>query len=553
MKRKIYFNMMLVSLIGILLVSALMTGLLINDIRGQKQSELSTRCALLQKAIENSNDKLESIEALEVSPKLFRISVVSELGEVLYDNAADAAALENHLNRKEVAEAMEFGVGTSERFSETLGEKMYYYSVRLSDDTVLRVSESENLIPIFLKVLTPALLIILLALVINIFISASLTRRILKPLSEECLINGTVPYDELAPFMGMITRQKKQISEQVTEINRSAATFNSVTENMTEGLILLDPADTVLSANKSALAPFGAEAAEGRNILEITRNVEIMEHITLAKESRNSDIAIALDGKIYNVFFSGVNGGVMLLILDITEKAKAEQRRREFSANVSHELKTPLTSISGYAELLENGMVKPEDTESFAGRIKSEAQRLITLIDDIIKLSELDESSDADFGKLDIAALANEVAASLFDKAAERSITVTVDSDNAPKIICGNRKMLFEMLYNLTENAIKYNEDGGRVDISLAGRGDESEISVSDTGIGIDKKYHDRIFERFYRVDKSHSKKIDGTGLGLSIVKHVVNYHMGTLSVESAAGKGTKISIVLPKKNDTDN
>lgn len=346
-------------------------------------------------------------------------------------------------------------------------------------------------------------------------------------------------------FIRQIAEQNKELQRRISEITREQALIDAITGSMNEGLLLLGKEGQVLSANQSARTLLGIEDdPRGKNILEILRHVEIIRHIESANSGASSDTTIELADKIYHVIFCPTTDGVLILFLDITEKSKAEKRRREFSANVSHELKTPLTTISGYAEMIETGMVKPEDIPDAAGKIRSEALRLIRLIEDIMRLSELDESdAPAEFSTCDIAEIARDAAEKLLSKADAASVTIIAPEGHLTAT--ANKEMMFELFYNLIDNGVKYNQPGGRVAVDVAGNAGKVTITVVDTGIGIEKKYLDRIFERFYRVDKSRSKATGGTGLGLSIVKHIVACHHGAIQVESQVGVGTTIQIEM--------
>ena len=377
------------------------------------------------------------------------------------------------------------------------------------------------------------------------FFSGWLTKKIIKPLDEFNPEKDYSVYDELTPFFRHIREQRIRLDEQFTEIMRDKALLNALSKSMSEGLIMVDRESRIQSVNQSALVILDIDESEiGKNILEAIRRADILDHLNLALSGQNNELIFEISFKTYQIIFSPVENGALMLLLDITEKAESEKLRREFSANVSHELKTPLTVISGYAELVENGMVKSGDIIGIAAKIKNESSRLLALIEDIIKLSRLDESSSTrDFTEFDLAGIVREVAASLNQRAANAG--VSLDLPGNLMLISANRDMMFEMFYNLLDNGIKYNKPGGKITVLLSRSTDHIQVSVADTGIGIEKKYLSRIFERFYRVDASRSKETGGTGLGLSIVKHIVAFHNGTISVESKPGIGTTIRIVL--------
>jgi len=405
-------------------------------------------------------------------------------------------------------------------------------SVRFSQEQL------NNLLPVYMG-------IVLFIVLSCQWAAGSLTKSIIKPINKVVFDKDSFAFDELSPFIRRIQDQKKQLSGQLDEILKEKTLLDALLKSMNEGLILVDRGGGMLSVNQSAYGILGIdESYIGRNILEAIRNIEIFEHLTLAVSGQNSEFIFDISSRTYQILFSPVDNGALILFLDITEKAKSEKLRREFSANVSHELKTPLTIISGYAELIENGMVKKEDITRMAAKIKKESARLVILIEDIIRLSQLDESDWAkNFTELDLAEVAVEAADSLKQRAADAKVSIELPSCKAT--VEANREMMFEMFYNLIDNGIKYNKPGGKIKISLSQTQGKTNILVSDTGIGIEKKHLDRIFERFYRVDTSRSKKTGGTGLGLSIVKHIAVFHNGVISVESNPGAGTTIRVTI--------
>ena len=377
------------------------------------------------------------------------------------------------------------------------------------------------------------------------FFSGWLTNKIIKPLNEFDPEKDYSAYDELTPFVRHVREQRIRLDEQLTEIVRDKALQNALSKSISEGLIMVDRESRIQSVNQSALAMLDIDESKiGKNILEAIRRADILDHLNLALSGQNNELTFEISSKTYQIIFSPVENGALMLLLDISEKAEAEKLRREFSANVSHELKTPLTVISGYAELVENGMAESGDIIGIASKIKNESSRLLVLIEDIIKLSRLDESnSTKDFTEFDLSAIVREVAANLSRRAGEADVSLNLPDKPMP--ISANHEMIFEMFYNLLDNSIKYNKPGGKITVLLSRSHDHIHISVTDTGIGIEKKHLSRIFERFYRVDASRSKETGGTGLGLSIVKHIVAFHNGTISLESKPGFGTTIHITL--------
>ena len=483
----------------------------------------------------------------------YRLTWVAADGTVLCDTQAAAETMENHAGREEVQEALKTGRGESTRYSKTLTEKTSYYAERLEDGTVLRISVRYATVgAVLLGILQPILLVLLLALVFSAVLAHRLSRRIVEPLNEldleKPLENETYP--ELSPLLNRIEHQHQEIRHQLSKLQQRTDEFMQITANMNEGLVLLDNEETVLSINPAAQQVFGTDAgAVGRDFVSVDRSHDLSMAIRAAYDGGHSEVRAERGGREYQFDISRIDSGgetigAVLLCFDITERETAEQARREFTANVSHELKTPLQGIIGSAELIENGMVKPEDMPRFIGHIRTEAQRLVALIADIIRLSQLDEGVEMPKENVELLSLAGEVAEDLRPAADKRSLTISVDGQTA--VVFGVRRLLYEMLYNLCDNAIKYNRPDGSVRIHVESRAQDVVVSVLDTGIGIAPEHQSRIFERFYRVDKSHSKASGGTGLGLSIVKHAAMYHGGKVELESQVGSGTEIRVTLP-------
>lgn len=475
-----------------------------------------------------------------------RLTWIGADGDVLYDAKADEAVMENHAEREEVREALTSGAGQSVRYSSTLLEKTMYCAKRLPDGTVLRISESRATIAVLiLGMLQPICLVLLAALVAAYFLARRLSEKITQPLNALDLDHPTEnqAYDELAPLLRRISQQRKQINAQLRQLQQRKDEFTQITACMNEGLVLLDTTGTILSINPAAKRFFNAsELAVGQDYLTVERCRELTEGISEAGEKGHSEITLNRDGRVYQLDMSRIQSdgetvGVVLLIFDITDKAESERNRREFTANVSHELKTPLTVILGSSELLQSGMVKSEDAPRFVGHIHDEAARLLALIEDIIRLSQLDEGASTAAETVDVAEVASEVVSLLSAKAEECGVALALNAEEC--CISGERRLVHEIVYNLTENAIKYNVPGGRVTVDVKG----SVLTVADTGIGIPKEDQARVFERFYRVDKSHSKAIGGTGLGLSIVKHAAAYLNAEITLESEEGKGTTVKV----------
>lgn len=550
MTKKIFQSILLVA--GCVLLASLLIimGFLYDYFGGVEENQLRDELSLAAAAVEDGGtDYLSRLTADRC-----RLTWIAADGSVLYDTKTDAESLENHASRAEVSQALATGTGESTRYSSTLMEKTMYYAQLLDDGTVLRISISRATVGmIAVGMIQPLLIVLIVALIFSGLLARRLSRRIVDPLNsldlEHPLDNDA--YEELSPLLKRIHRQHVEIQTQLRELREKTDEFTQITGCMREGLVLLDEHGSILSINAAAQALFGADAqCVGRDFLTIERSHEISAAIQAAVTDGHSEVRAERAGRVYQFDISRITSdgkllGMVILAFDITEQEFAERNRREFTANVSHELKTPLQGIIGSAELIENGMVKPDDLPRFVGHIHAEAARLVTLIDDIIRLSQLDEGAAMPTEPVDLLAVSQEAAETLQDAAAARQVSVSVQGD--PAVIPGVRRLLYEIVYNLCDNAIKYNRDGGRVDVTVAADADGSSITVADTGIGIAPEHQGRVFERFYRVDKSHSKASGGTGLGLSIVKHAVQYHHGRIELESTPGTGTTIRAIFPK------
>lgn len=550
MTKKIFQSILLVA--GCVLLASLLIimGFLYDYFGGVEGNQLRDELSLAAAAVEDGGtDYLSRLTA-----DRYRLTWIAADGSVLYDTRTDAESLENHASRAEVSQALTTGTGESTRYSSTLMEKTMYYAQRLDDGTVLRISISRATVGmIAVGMIQPLLIVLIVALILSGLLARRLSRRIVDPLNsldlEHPLDNDA--YEELSPLLKRIHRQHVEIQTQLRELREKTDEFTQITGSMREGLVLLDEHGSILSINAAAQTLFGADAqCVGRDFLTIERSHEISAAIQAAVTDGHSEVRAERAGRVYQFDISRITSdgkflGTVILAFDITEQEFAERNRREFTANVSHELKTPLQGIIGSAELIENGMVKPDDLPRFVGHIHAEAARLVTLIDDIIRLSQLDEGDAMPTEPVNLLAVSQEAAENLHDAAAARDVTVSVTG--RPVVMPGVRRLIYEIVYNLCDNAIKYNVDGGRVDIAVASGTDGSSITVADTGIGIAPEHQGRVFERFYRVDKSHSKASGGTGLGLSIVKHAVQYHHGRIELESTPGTGTTIRAIFPK------
>ncbi len=486
----------------------------------------------------------------------YRLTLIDTDGRVLYDSRADAATLENHGNRPEVQSAFQSGTGESARFSTALLEQTAYFAERLPDGRVLRISTArDSVLTLVLGFMQPIILTFVLAVILSAVLARRMSRRIVEPLNtlnlDEPLENEA--YDEISPLLLHIEQQNRKINSQIRELQRNQTEFAAVTENMKEGLVLLSRSGTVLSINRAAAALFGVgRDCVGGSFLAVERRPDVDKAIRLAGESGHSELSLERGGRVYQLNISRIGSaehatGTVILAFDITDKIFAERNRREFTANVSHELKTPLQSIMGSAELMESGLVKKEDMPRFTGSIRTEAARLVTLIDDIIRLSQLDEKTDMPFEPVDVYAVAVQVAGELQQAADQRHVTVRVTGSRA--VISGVSRLVHELVFNLCDNAVKYNREGGRVDITVTSAENGVNLVVADTGIGIPPADQSRVFERFYRVDKSHSKETGGTGLGLSIVKHAAEYLGAHITLVSEVGQGTTVTILFSLDN----
>ena len=549
MTKKIFQSILLVA--GCVLLASLLIimGFLYDYFGGVEENQLRDELSLAAAAVEDGGTDYLS----QLTADRCRLTWIAADGSVLYDTRTDAESLENHASRAEVSQALTTGTGESTRYSSTLMEKTMYYAQRLDDGTVLRISISRATVGmIAVGMIQPLLIVLIVALILSGLLARRLSRRIVDPLNsldlEHPLDNDA--YEELSPLLKRIHRQHVEIQTQLRELREKTDEFTQITGSMREGLILLDEHGSILSINAAAQTLFGADAqCVGKDFLTVERSHEISAAIQAAADDGHSEVRAERAGRVYQFDISRITSdgkllGTVILAFDITEQEFAERNRREFTANVSHELKTPLQGIIGSAELIENGMVRPDDLPRFVGHIHAEAARLVTLIDDIIRLSQLDEGDAMPTEPVDLLAVSQEAAENLHDAAAARDVTVSVTGQ--PSVIPGVRRLLYEVVYNLCDNAIKYNRGGGRVDVTVAADAGGSSITVADTGIGIAPEHQSRVFERFYRVDKSHSKASGGTGLGLSIVKHAVQYHHGRIELESTPGTGTTIRVVFP-------
>ena len=551
MSHKIFRSILLVAAAVLLASLLIIMSYLYEYFAGVQERQLGDELSLAAAGVENYGESYLQT----VKPGDYRITWIAADGTVLYDTILPDTPEENHAGREEVKRALETGEGKSTRYSTTLLEKTIYYARRLTDGSVLRMSISGATTGyLALGVVQPALLVFVLALILSSFLARRISNRIVEPLNHLDLdhpLDNTAAYAELSPLLRRIHEQRVENAAQLRALRQKTDEFNQTIGSMKEGLVLLDENERVLSINAAAKDVFAVnDDCMGRDFLTINRDPDMTHALGKARADGHAEIRRAHRGRMYQFDISriesgGASIGTVLLAFDITEREYAERNRREFTANVSHELKTPLQGIIGSAELIENGMVQPQDVPRFVEHIHSEASRMVTLIGDIIRLSQLDEGDVMPREDVDVLAAAKEAVLNLSDEAAKRGITMTVDG--TPAIVHGVRRLISEIAFNLCENAVKYNRDGGSVSVKVETEGENAVLTVQDTGIGIPDADQSRVFERFYRVDKSHSKASGGTGLGLSIVKHAVMYHHGKVELRSATGEGTCVRAVLPK------
>lgn len=546
MTKKIFRSIITVTIVVFVANLFIACSFLYDFFNKSQVNQLKENLSLVASSVEKfGTEYLDSFDS-----SIFRFTLVSADGSVLYDSQVKTEEMENHLEREEISEAFENGNGSSERYSSTLTEKTFYEATRLQNGNVLRISVSQMTMGMLILGMLPAIcVIVLISIAVALLLSHQMAKSIVKPLNELDLENPAEneTYEELAPILTKINKQHKQITRQMRELKQKSDEFEQITASMNEGLVLLDKKGMILSINAAAKKLFGAdEMVIGRDFLTLDRSTDMSRAIEKALDGKKAELREERNGSEYQFIINHTESdgkmiGVVILCFDITETAFAERTRKEFTANVSHELKTPLQSIIGSAELLEKGLVKPEDTKRFVGNIKNEATRLVSLINDIIRLSQLDENSETATESVDLYDIANEVIEVLTVSASKKQVELRLNGESC--VMNGIRRYLYEIVYNLCDNAIRYNKDGGKVMIDLKSKDGNIVLSVSDTGIGIPAEHQNRIFERFYRVDKSHSKETGGTGLGLSIVKHAVAYHGGTIKLESKLGEGTTITV----------
>lgn len=548
MTSKILRSILSVATVVLIASMLVVTGFLYSYFDGVQQTQLKTELNLAAKATEQLGiDYLESLNTDQ-----YRLTWVAPDGTVIFDSQADPATMENHADREEIIEARTYDFGSSTRESSTMMEQTVYEAKSLEDDSVLRISINRaTKLMLILGLLQPIGILLIVAIAISALLARRMAKRVVEPLNnlnlEEPLENEA--YEELSPLLHRIHSQQNKIEDQMHILKQKQDEFEQITDNMNEALVLLDRSDRILSINPSARRLFEVqEDCIGQDFLSVDRKQNIREALAQTKTTGHADFCSEIHGKDYQFDLSRIESegrflGTVLLAFDVTEQLHAQKQRQEFTANVSHELKTPLQSIIGSAELMENGVVKPEDVPRFVGHIRKEASRLVILIDDIIRLSQLDEQADMPHEDVSLKELATEVCETLSDAAKIKDVALNVEGDLG--IIYGVRQLLYEVIYNLCDNAIKYNEKGGKVNVAIHQTPNAVQLKIQDTGIGIPYEHQEKVFNRFYRVDKSHSKQSGGTGLGLSIVKHAVQYHHGKIELQSEPNEGTTITITF--------
>lgn len=551
MKKKISITMCLMTAVSVIITAVMISLVIYRKNYNEMKSMIRAEAEYISQAIDTEDiNYLESVK--NVTPS--RITWIDSNGNVIYDSAGEN--LSNHSDRPEIIDAVKNGSGESSRLSETFSEQTYYYAVKLTNGTILRMSDTTSSIyhDIF-SALPYTVIVIAIIIILAIIVSNNETEKIIKPINELDLDNpsNNLKYDELAPLLRRIEKQNSDIEKYISELKAKQVEFETVTENMSEGLIIINQKSTILSCNKSAVAILGGGEYNyiSKCVFDLNHSKNFVDAVENAVVGKHDETALTINNRSYMVITNPVKhfdkiSGAVIIIIDVTEKESREELRREFSANVSHELKTPLTAISGFAEIMKDGWAKPEDYQMFALKIYNETQRLINLIEDIIKLSRLDENKiEITKESVDMLVLAKDAAARLSSKAKDKNISVTVNGDHGN--ITGVRQILDEMIYNLCDNAIKYNKKNGKVEVIVKDYISNVSVTVKDNGIGIPAEDLDRVFERFYCVNKSHSKESGGTGLGLSIVKHGAIFHKAKINIDSTLGIGTSIEIVFKK------
>ena len=549
MAKRIFRNMVLTAVFAVLLTAGLIVAVLYNVHENDMSRELEQEAGFIVSALELADDDIGYLDKLDTES---RITLISADGTVLFDSAADAGMMENHAERPEVDQALQNGRGGSTRLSATLAQTTIYYAVRTNDGYVLRIANTrDSALAAFVNVFPLVFGMLLCVVLLALLLAKSTAKRIVEPINaldlDQPLVNDA--YDELAPLLTRMERQHTQIHQHVKALENARTELAAIMDNMREGMILLDKNSAILSMNESAMRIFGVSEEEhiGKNLLSVSRDADLHDLAAAALRGEGGSLTMNRNNRHYRIYASPVMQkdkvrGVVLLVLDVTERFAAEESRREFTANVSHELKTPLTSISGFAEIIRDGIAQPQDIHHFAGMICKESARLIALVNDILELSQLDEKQNlGQKVKVFLMPMLRSLSNDFAIPAQKKNLTLTLSGDAAE--VEGYPTLLREMFFNLIDNAIKYTPEGGKIAVSVENTEKQLVCRVSDNGIGIPKEHQAHVFERFYRVDKSHSRQTGGTGLGLAIVKHVAQIHGAEIHLDSQPGRGTKIGI----------
>ncbi len=551
MSKKIFKGIFLVSFLTLVACLALIMGVLYQYFGDELQTELRNEASFVAQGVEASGEDYFA----DMPASKARVTWIDASGDVLFDSVADETTMENHSDRQEFIDAKELGVGEATRYSGTLAEKTVYYAMRLSDGTVIRVSTTQSTVwSLLVSMLQPIMIVLAVSIVLSGILASKMAKHIVKPINAIDLDQPDLDhaYEEISPLLLKITRQNQTIQHQMDELSRQRHEFSVITENMNEGLVVIDNMTDVLSYNSAAQRLLGGKITEdAKSVFALNRSETFRRAVDKALSGQHAEELLKTGSMVCRVIANpvrtdGTVTGAVLIVFDVTQAEENEAIRREFTSNVSHELKTPLTSIFGISEMLKNGIVKPEDVKKFGKDINDETGRLITLVNDIIRLSQLDENKFADEKQpVDLYETAKSVIKQLQNYAGDNKVSLELFGEHCK--VNGIPTVLDEMVYNLCDNAIKYNKENGSVRISVEETDDAIVLTVKDTGIGIPKEDLNRVFERFYRVDKSHSKKIGGTGLGLSIVKHAAACHDASLQIDSRVDEGTTISVAFPK------
>lgn len=555
MNKRVFGGIFGVSVVVLLLCMSLVVGVLYNYFMDRHEAQIKAEAWYIAEGVKDSG--LQYLQDIDENKELDnRYTWIDSDGTVIFDSKQEVDNLSNHAMREEFIEAMEYGEGSSERYSESSGRQTSYYAVKLHDGTVVRIGiEGDPIFMIFAELIKPAILIIAVAVLISVLMAMSISRSLTQPLNDIDLdhpLDADI-YEELSPFLKRIDNQNHLIREQINQLRRKQNEFNTIIENMAEGFIMIDNSTQVLSYNKSAMKVFHVDADPmGRELLTISRNEALRTAVSTGLSGNRDEQIMNIDGRVHSIMTSPVFSstdrhrvrGAVIFIMDVTEKEERERLRREFTANVSHELKTPLTSVMGYAEIMKSGLVRDEDMTRFSENIYNEAQRLLALIGDILRISQLEEGREnTEMQLMDIRSAADSVVQRLMPVAEKRGIKLTVSGDSVEREVIP--QVLEEIIYNLVDNAIKYNRPEGSVHVGVGSDSGKGYVSVKDTGIGISEEDQHRVFERFYRVDKAHTREVGGTGLGLSIVKHGVRLLGADIEIDSRLGEGTEIRVIF--------